>query len=234
MTTVHPIEAESYRILAQHLDLSALPPGPRAVIQRVIHASADLEFAESMIVPEEAVAAGVAAVRAGAPIVTDVEMTRVAITGAPARCYLAEADAEAEVAADPAAEVGAGPAAADPEADAEVGADPNADPEAGAEGAGRRTRSAAAMRLAAARHPGGAVFVIGCAPTALEEVLALTAAGRLTPALVIGLPVGFVGAAAAKEAARASGIPVISNKGEKGGAGVAAAACNAIVRLAHA
>jgi precorrin isomerase len=189
MTAVHPIEAESYRILARRVDLSHLADGPRAVVERVIHASADVSFARTMVVPEAAVAAGVAAIRAGAPIVTDVEMSRAGITGRSAWCYLAEAS-------------------------------------------GGRTRSAAAMQLAAGRHPRGAVFVIGCAPTALEEVVALAASGGLEPALVIGLPVGFVGAADSKEAARASGLAVITNVGEKGGAGVAAAACNAIVRLA--
>jgi precorrin-8X/cobalt-precorrin-8 methylmutase len=194
--TIHPIEAESYRILGQRVELSHLARGPRAVVERVIHASADLEYAQTMIVPEAAVAAGVDAIRAGAPVVADVEMTRVAITGVSAHCYLNEATD-------------------------------------GRSRSTHSTRSAAAMGLAVARHPHGAVFVIGCAPTALAELLALTAALRLTPALVIGMPVGFVGAAAAKEAARASGLTVITNAGEKGGAAVAAAACNAIVRLAR-
>ena len=89
------------------------------------------------------------------------------------------------------------------------------------------------MRLAAERHPRGAVVVIGCAPTALFEALALVAAGAFRPRGLIALPVGFVGAAAAKAAAPGSGLPVISNTGEKGGSAVAAAACNAIVRLAR-
>jgi precorrin-8X/cobalt-precorrin-8 methylmutase len=67
----------------------------------------------------------------------------------------------------------------------------------------------------------------------LYELLALAEAGRFAPAAVIALPVGFVGAAAAKEAARRSGLPVISNSGDKGGSAAAAAACNAIVRLAQ-
>jgi precorrin-8X/cobalt-precorrin-8 methylmutase len=99
---------------------------------------------------------------------------------------------------------------------------------------GDTTRSAGGIRLSAERHPHGAVVVIGCAPTALAETLVLAAAGRFSPAAIIALPVGFVGAAATKEAARASGLPVISNIGDKGGSAVAAAACNAIVRLAHA
>lgn len=190
---IHPIELESYRILADRLDLSALPPGCRAVVERVIHATADLEYATTMVAPEWVVSSALEAVRAGAPVIADVEMTRVGITGIDARCYLGQAAAD-----------------------------------------GATTRSAAAMRLAAGHHPSGAIVVIGCAPTALDEVLALARAGRFQPAAVIGMPVGFVGAAAAKEAARASGLPVISNIGEKGGSAAAAAACNAIVRLAHA
>lgn len=196
--TTHPIEAESYRILAARADLSQLGAGPRAVVERVIHASADLEFATSMVVDEEAVAAGVAAAAAGAPVVVDVEMVRAGITGYPAQSFLHEAVA------------GAG---------------------------GFPTRSAMAMRIAAERWPDGAVWVIGCAPTALNEVLEMTAAGRIRPGLVIALPVGFVGAAEAKQAARdlhvRTGLPVISNRGEKGGSAVAAAAFNALVRLSR-
>lgn len=192
---IHPIETESYRILADLVDLSHLAPGPRAVIERVIHATADLDYAVSMMAPMDAVDAAVAAIAACGAVVTDVEMTRAGISGVAAYCYLREAVA---------------------------GGDRG------------RTRSAAGIRIAAERHPAGAVVVIGCAPTALYEVLALAEAGRFAPAAVIALPVGFVGAAAAKEAARHSALPVISNIGDKGGSAVAAAACNALVRLALA
>lgn len=87
------------------------------------------------------------------------------------------------------------------------------------------TRSAAGIRLALRRLGPGAVWVIGTAPTALAELISLGAA----PALVIGLPVGFVGAVEAKEALRRSGLPAVSNRGEKGGAAVAAAALNALL-----
>jgi precorrin isomerase len=75
--------------------------------------------------------------------------------------------------------------------------------------------------------------VVGCAPTALDEVVRLHAAGTFRPALVIGMPVGFVGAAESKERLRASGLSAVSNIGEKGGSAVAAAALNALVRLAR-
>ncbi|WP_027661133.1 precorrin-8X methylmutase [Salinispora fenicalii] len=87
------------------------------------------------------------------------------------------------------------------------------------------TRSAAAVRIALDRVGPSAVWVIGCAPTALIELLALDA----RPALVVGLPVGFVGAAESKAALRISGLPGISNRGEKGGSAVAAAALNALL-----
>jgi len=88
------------------------------------------------------------------------------------------------------------------------------------------TRSAAAVRLAAGETGPGAVWVVGCAPTALEEIIRR----EVNPALVIGLPVGFVGAAEAKEALRASGLPALSNVSAKGGSAVAAAAVNALLR----
>ncbi len=95
------------------------------------------------------------------------------------------------------------------------------------------TRSAAAMRRAAAAHQRGALFVVGCAPTALEALIELSLDGALAPAFVIGTPVGFVGAADAKEALRATAIPAASNRGDKGGSAVAAAVLNALVRAAH-
>lgn len=190
MTAIHPIEAESYRILAARVDLSAFGPVGAAVVARVIHASADLEYATTMVVDEAAAEAGVAALRAGVPVVADVEMVRHGVTGVDACCFL------------PATATGT-------------------------------TRSAAGMVATAEAHPEGAVVVVGCAPTALDEVVRLHAAGRFSPALVIGVPVGFVGAAESKARLRASGLPAITNVGEKGGSAVAAAALNALVRLAR-
>ena len=197
---VHPIEAESYRILGERVDLDRWPPLSRAVVARVIHAAADVGYADTLVVDEAACAAGVAALRAGAPVVSDVEMVAVATKRAGTVALLAEGRLRAE---------------------RERATDPDL------------TVSAAAMRVAAEHWPGGAVVVVGNAPTALAEVVALAAAGRFAPALVIGLPVGFVGAAEAKAALRASGLPAISNVGERGGSAVAAAALNALWRLAQ-
>ena len=89
---------------------------------------------------------------------------------------------------------------------------------------------AAAIRLAFGEVGPGAVWAVGCAPAALTEILTR----GVEPAFVIGLPVGFVAAAAAKDALRASGIPSVSNVSEKGGAVVAAAAFEALLRSAEA
>jgi precorrin-8X/cobalt-precorrin-8 methylmutase len=97
------------------------------------------------------------------------------------------------------------------------------------------TRSAAAIGVAAGRHPNGALWIIGNAPTALVEMLRLHAAGAIQPAAVIGVPVGYVGAAEAKAALWDSDLRsvAITNTGERGGSPVAAAALNALHRLAR-
>ncbi|MFG1649728.1 precorrin-8X methylmutase [Micromonospora sp. NPDC049275] len=188
---VHPIEVESYRILRERVDLSHLPPLARAVTERVVHASADLAYVDDLVCDEAALESGLAALRAGAPVVTDVAMVAAGVTraGLEVVCPVAE------------------PAAAELGRTAGI------------------TRSAAAVRIALDRVGPGAVWVVGCAPTALVELLTLDA----TPALVVGLPVGFVGAAESKAALRASGLPAVSNVGEKGGSAVAAAALNALL-----
>jgi precorrin-8X/cobalt-precorrin-8 methylmutase len=98
------------------------------------------------------------------------------------------------------------------------------------------TRSAAAIERAGRDHPDGAIWVIGNAPTALFELLRLQAAGAVEPAAVIGLPVGYVGAAEAKEALWQSQLRdvAVTNAGPRGGSSVAAAAMNAVARLARA
>ncbi len=97
----------------------------------------------------------------------------------------------------------------------------------------KSTRAAAAVALAAERHPVGALWVVGNAPTALAELLALHDGGLVKPAAVIGVPVGFVGAAEAKVELWAGPLAprAITNVGERGGSPVAAAALNALHRL---
>jgi precorrin-8X/cobalt-precorrin-8 methylmutase len=87
------------------------------------------------------------------------------------------------------------------------------------------TRSAAGFRLAERKAGFEAVWVVGNAPTALFELLEM----NVEPALVVGLPVGFVGAAESKERLIESGLPAVTNRGPKGGSAVAAAALNALL-----
>ncbi|MEM8747147.1 MAG: precorrin-8X methylmutase [Actinomycetota bacterium] len=192
MSGVHPIEVESYRILAERVDLSALRPLDRAVVERMVHATADLSFVETARIGERATRSLLDALAAGAPVIVDAAMVAAGITRYPTECFLRRV---------PVAPEGS-------------------------------TRSAAGFALAAAEHPTGAVFVCGNAPTALFELLDLHAAGRVNPAAVVGLPVGFVGAAESKAALWSSPLAPISitNVGERGGSPVAAGAVNAIVR----
>jgi precorrin-8X/cobalt-precorrin-8 methylmutase len=189
MRRVHPIETESYRILRGLVDLSHLGPLSRAVAERVIHASADLEYAGSLVLDEAALEGGLEALRRSAPVVTDVRMVAAGITGRDALCFVPDPRAR--------------------ELSEELGT----------------TRSAAGFRLAAEEFGAGAVWVVGNAPTALFELLALD----VSPALVVGLPVGFVGAAESKHALINSGLPCVANRGPKGGSAVAAAALNALI-----
>jgi len=184
---VHPIEAESYRILRGLVDLSGLGPLSRSVAERVVHASADPAWAADLLLDERALADGLAALRAGAPVVVDARMVAAAVTSRPTVCALDLA--------------------------------PDRPPGLG------ETRSAAGVRAAFGQVGTGAVWVVGCAPTALDALLGLPA----EPALVIGLPVGFVGAVEAKRALAASGLPAVTNRGAKGGSAVAAAALNALL-----
>jgi precorrin-8X/cobalt-precorrin-8 methylmutase len=189
MRRVHPIEMESYRILRGMVDLSHFEILSRAVAERVIHASADLDYAESLLLDEAALQNGISALRRGKPVVTDVGIVAAGITGRQTLCLVSDPRAQA--------------------LSERLGI----------------TRSAAGFRVAAGEVGKGAVWVVGNAPTALFELLALDVA----PSLVIGLPVGFVGAAESKSALVASGLPAVANRGPKGGSAVAAAALNALI-----
>jgi precorrin-8X/cobalt-precorrin-8 methylmutase len=192
MSKVHPIEAESYRILRSRIDLSALPRLTRAVTERVIHATADFDYATDLVCDEAALQRGVSALRRGVPAIADVAMVAAGITGYPVTCKIGDT-LSARLAR-----------------------------------TASITLSAAAVRLAHGEAGPGAVWLVGCAPTALTEIISR----QVEPSLVIGVPVGFVGATDAKQALRASGLPALSNVSEKGGSAVAVAAFNALLRIA--
>jgi precorrin-8X/cobalt-precorrin-8 methylmutase len=199
--TAHPIEVESMRIIDERLgstDALGFTASELAVVKRVIHTTADFDFKEIMRFSSWAVKAGISALRAGCNIITDVKMVR---SGIPVR-RLKPFGAELFC----------------------FSSDPEVIRAAERQGI---TRTAASMRRAAPLM-NSAIVVVGNAPTALRELMALIKKGEAAPALVVGVPVGFVGAAEAKEALAASGIEYITSVGNKGGSTVAAAIVNAI------
>ena len=204
MTPQHHLPADIERtslsiITAELAELGLTPPPETApVVKRVIHTTADFDYAQNLRFTPGAVAAGVAALRAGTPIVTDTNMALAGITkpglkklGSSALCYMAEPEVAAA-----------------------------------AKAAGT-TRAVASMHRAAAEHP-GAILAVGNAPTALLTIAELIEAG-LRPALVIGVPVGFVNVVESKELFLGSSRPHIIARGRKGGSTVAAAICNALL-----
>ena len=198
------IERTSISIITRELDELGLTPPPEtaAVVKRVIHTTADFEYAKNLRFTPGAVQAAVRALQRGAVIVTDTNMALAGISrpglaklGCEAVCYMAD------------------PAVA--EAAKQAGT----------------TRAVAAMHRAAREHP-GAILAVGNAPTALLTIAEEIEAG-LRPALVIGVPVGFVNVVESKETLFAiceqHGVPAIAAMGRKGGSNVAAAICNALV-----
>ncbi|ABB30720.1 Precorrin-8X methylmutase CbiC/CobH [Geobacter metallireducens RCH3] len=202
------IEAESFRLIDEEVGTHHWGPAEWPVVRRAIHTSADFDYVRTMVFSPRAVARGVAALRQGRGIVTD---TTMALSG---------------IAKPRLKRFGLGAAC--------FVADPEVAREAKALGI---TRSIVAMRKGAA-DGGNGIFVIGNAPTALFELLRLIREEGVRPALIVGLPVGFVGAAESKEALLAledefPDIPFITNRGRKGGSNVAAAVVNALLILAE-
>lgn len=212
MTAQHTLPADiertSMQIIEKELEQRGIAVAAEnaAVVRRVIHTTADFEYAENLRFTPEAVEKGIAALQKDATIVTDTNMALAGISkpslaslGMSARCFMADA-AVAEA----------------------------------AKRAGT-TRAVAAMRHAADTCP-GAIFAIGNAPTALLEICDLVQQNLLHPALVIAVPVGFVNVEESKErifsVCAEHNIPCIAAMGRKGGSTVAAAICNALLYTA--
>lgn len=198
------IERESFRIISEELGPTAFDPQTYQVVQRVIHASGDFSFAGSLRFHPAALASGIAAIRAGGHILTDVNMCAAGISqgllkkwGGRVICRVAEPGV-----ASLARELG-------------------------------RTRSEVAVEQGLEADDIG-IVAVGNAPTALLRVMAcLERMGeRLPLPLVVGVPVGFVNAAEAKEILAGRDYPFITAVGRKGGSPIAAAIVNALIRLA--
>jgi len=199
------IEAASLRRVDEALGrLATWSPQNRQVVQRMIYAAGDLALALLIRLHPEAVARGVAALRQGLAVIADVHMVEVALD----RAALATLGCTLHCAIDV-------PAVAD---EARARSLP---------------RAVVAIRSLTAQLHGG-IAVIGTAPSALLAMLDLVDAGEARPALIIGTPVGFTAAAEAKLELMARDVPYVTVEGTRGGAALAAAAANALLRMATA
>lgn len=200
----HEIEVRSMEIIDGLLPPHDWAAGELPVVKRLVHTSGDPSLAAVVRIHPQAIAAGVDALRRGARVFTDVHMVRIGMNAG----RLQALGSSCTCAID----------------------DPRIAEEARQTG---RTRAQTAMRTFG-HELDGAIVAIGNAPTALREVLALAAEGIARPALVIGMPVGFVDAAESKDALMASDLVYISIEGTRGGSPLAATTVNALLRVLEA
>lgn len=193
------IEKRSFEIITELLGERKLDPENELVIKRVIHTSADFDYADNLVFSPHAVQKGIEALRAGCDIVTDTQMAKAGINktilgklGGEVHCFMSDPDVSAE-----AKERGI-------------------------------TRAIVSMERAA-KLSKPCVFAIGNAPTALVSLYEQIQGGTLHPALIIGVPVGFVNVVESKEMILSTKVPYIVARGRKGGSNVAAAICNALL-----
>ncbi|WP_432665700.1 precorrin-8X methylmutase [Wukongibacter baidiensis] len=197
----YEIEKRSFEMITEELGDKTFPEDIGKVVKRVIHTTADFQFADITIINEGAIDKAKEAILAGKNIYTD---TKMALSGINKR-RLAEYGGEV----------------------LNFVSDEDVAKKAKEEGI---TRSIVAMRKAVEENPDG-IFVIGNAPTALFELIKQIEEGKANPSLVVGVPVGFVGAAESKEELLNVDVPYILTRGRKGGSNVAAAIINAILYM---
>jgi len=195
----HPIEKESFRIISEELDEEGFDPVTLPVIKRVIHTTADFGFKDILKFSPGAVEAGIEAIRSGCSIITDVKMVQSGITAARLKPFGITSRCF------------------------------SSDSDIAARAASLGTTKTAASMRKAALYLEGSIVAIGNAPTALTELLKMIREGGPRPALIVGVPVGFVGAVESKDELIGSGLTFISSAGRKGGSTVAAAIVNALL-----
>jgi precorrin-8X/cobalt-precorrin-8 methylmutase len=202
--TVQPqeIESLSFQMITEELGEHDFTPEQYAVVQRIIHASADFELGRTLVFHPRAMQAGIESILQGQPIIADVQMVKAGIAKERLERYGGEVRVHIS--------------------------DPDVVEEAKRL---ETTRAIIAVRKACKEAPGG-IYVIGNAPTALLELIRLVKEGAARPGLIIGMPVGFVSAAESKDELRKLDIPYITNIGRKGGSTVVVAAVNALTLLA--
>ena len=196
------IERTSFEIIDREAGIHPFNEQEWQIVRRMIHTTADFDFMKMVRFHPRAVAAGIGAIRQGRMIITDTNMARAGIRTRD----LAQFGAAVKCYMN----------------------DPQIHAKAASNGT---TRARAAVDMAVADMAGG-IYVVGNAPTALLRLIELVHEEKARPALIIGLPVGFVNAAESKAALIETGNPYISNVGRKGGSNVAASVVNALAILA--
>lgn len=195
------IEKRSFEIITEILGDKNINPKHESIIKRVIHTTADFDYADNLKISDEAVECGIMAIKSGCNIVTDTTMVLSGINkkvlaqyGGSVKCFIGDDDVALE-----AKEKGI-------------------------------TRSRVAVDKAS-NDNSIKIYVIGNAPTALIRLYELINAGVVMPSLVIGVPVGFVNVVESKELFKKSGVPYIIADGRKGGSNVAAAIVNSLLYM---
>lgn len=201
------IEEKSFELLSEEADLSDVPPERLPIVQRVIHSTADFEFKSSLLFHPEAIDTGVAAIRAGRDILTDVEMVRAGINkrllskwGGRILCGISQ------------------------------------ETEHKTQDTETITRAERGIARVLAENDNIGIIAIGNAPTALLKTIEIfNSSSLLTPhsSLVVGVPVGFVKAIESKALLARQDFPFITNLSRKGGTPVAVAIVNALLKIAE-
>lgn len=212
-STFTPVPITSNKIYASSMNLirpeikdaiANIPKQHVPIIERVVHTTADPEFAKLIVISDNAVDVGIAAIKTGAKIITDVKMIKAGINEARVKKYGGNLFNYID--------------------------DKRAVAIANNESI---TRSAAAMRLAINDGTDGSIFLIGNAPTAAFELVRAVRAGNVKPALIIATAVGYVGASESKEEITKLPIPYIIIRGRKGGSPISVAIFNALLNMAE-
>ncbi len=201
ITNPQEIERKSMELISDLIGQLPVSPEATKIIRRVVHTTGDPDFASLVEIHPDAITAGIAALRRGCKIFTDVNMVkiginskRVAALGNEVICYIGDSDIAKE-----------------------------------AEQTGKTRAMTAMARIT--QELDGNILAVGNAPTALFAVLEAVKELKIKPALIVGIPVGFVGAAESKEALVQSGLPYITVRGTKGGSTITVSVINALLYM---
>ena len=193
------IERRSFEIITEELGETGFSPLELLVLKRVIHATADFEYAQTLYFSENAAEHGIGLLRRGAHILTDTNMAKAGVNkaalsklGGDVHCFMADEEVARQ---------------------------------AKAQGI---TRAAVSMEKIAGL-PRPLIVAVGNAPTALLRLHELMAGGSAAPDLIVATPVGFVNVVESKQVIQAGKTPCIVARGRRGGSTVAAAICNALL-----